>query len=437
MKTFFVAFVLSFLLSPAYSQSVNTAHLDSLFETLNANNKFMGTMALSADGKIIYSNAIGKADFESGKKLDIDTKFRIGSISKMFTAVLIMKAGEAKKLSLDQTIAQYFPGIENADKITIDNLLNHHSGIHNFTNDSGYLKYNTHVKTEEELLAIIQKGKSDFEPGSKGEYSNSNYVLLSFILEKIYKKNFANIFREKITKPMGLRDTYIGSTIDISRNESNSYRFGAIWKKETETDMSIPLGAGAVVSNAGDLLHFIEDLFAGKIISAESLEKMKTLDDGYGRGLFAVPFYDKTGYGHTGGIDGFQSALYYFPKEKLGIVVLSNGTTYSLNDIVIAGLSAYFDKPFTIPSFKTITLKSEDLDPFLGEYSSEDIPLKITISKKDSTLIAQATEQSAFPLEAISENTFEFKAGGIILEFNPAKKQMTLKQAGRQFLFTK
>lgn len=437
MKHIFIVFALGFLLGPAYSQTINTAKLDSLFETLEVNNRFMGSIAMSADGKIIYSNAIGKADFEPGKKLKADTKFRIGSISKMFTAVLVMKAVEEKKLNLDQTIDQYFPGIENAQKITIDNLLNHHSGIHNFTNDPGYLSYNTQAKTEKELLAIIQKGKSDFEPGSKGEYSNSNYVLLSFILEKIYKENFANILREKITKPLGLKNTYVGGKIDISKNETYSYKFGVIWKKESETDMSIPLGAGALVSNSGDLLQFIGDLFAGKLISAESLETMKTIEDGYGRGIFSVPFYDKTGYGHTGGIDGFQSVLYYFPKEKVGIVVLSNGTNYSLNDILIAGLSTYFDKPFTIPTFETIVLKSEDLDPFLGEYSSKDIPLKITITKDGSNLIAQATGQAAFTLEALSENTFEFKGAGIILEFDAAKKEMILKQGGGKFLFIK
>ncbi len=437
MKKLIVTLFFGLLFNAVYCQSVNVAKLDSLFDALKTNNKFMGSMAMVADGKIIYSNAIGRADVEADKNLTTDTKFRIGSISKMFTAVLIFKALEEKKLSLDQTVGQYFPGIENAQKITIDNLLNHHSGIHNFTNDSTYLSYNTHAKTEKELLEIIQKGKNDFEPGSKGEYSNSNYVLLSFILEKVYKQNFTDILLEKITKPMGLRNTYVGRKIDVSKNETYSYNAGAVWEKETETDMSIPLGAGAVVSNTRDLLKFIEDLFAGKILSAESLEKMKTLKDGYGRGMFSVPFYTMTGYGHTGGIDGFQSVLYYFPKEKVGIVVLSNGSSYALNEMVISGLSAYFNKPFIIPSFKTITLKTEELDSFLGEYSSKDIPLKITITKDVATLIAQATGQSAFRLDALSENRFEFQAAGIILEFNVAKKEMTLKQGGREFLFTR
>ena len=437
MKKLIATLSLSLLLGVVFCQSFNTAKLDSLFETLEANNKFMGSMAMSADGNIIYSKAVGKADIESGKNLDPNTKFRIGSISKMFTAVMILKAAEENKLTLDQTIDQYFPAIENADKISIDQLLTHHSGIHNFTNDPEYLNYHTQPKSEKELLDIITKGKGDFMPGSKGEYSNSNYVLLSFILEKVYRKKFSDILQMNITKPLGLANTFVGNRINISNNESNSYKFGGGWKKERETDMSIPLGAGAVVSNTSDLLKFIESLFAGKILSAASLEKMKMMEDGFGKGLFSVPFFDKTGYGHTGGIDGFQSVLYYFPKDNVGIVVLSNGTTYPLNDIVVAGLSAWFNKPFNLPSFKTITLKSEDLDQFLGEYSSRDMPLKITISKDGSTLIAQATGQSAIPMEAVSEQIFKFEAAGIILEFNASKKQMILKQGGREFMFTR
>ena len=437
MKRIFATLSFCFLISAAYCQSVNTAKLDSLFNALQANNNFMGTMAIAVDGKIAYKNSIGKADMESGKEIKTDTKFRIGSISKMFTSVMIFKAIEEKKITLDQTIGQYFPGIENAQKITIDNLLNHRSGIHNFTNDPEYLSYNTQPKSEAELIEIILKGKSDFEPGSKAEYSNSNYVLLSIILEKLYKRNFSDLLKEKITKPLGLKNTYVGGKINIANNECYSYKFSQTWIRETETDMSIPLGAGAIVSNTSDLLHFIESLFGGKIISVGSLEKMKTVKEGLGRGIFSVPFYDKTGFGHTGGIDGFQSVLYNFPKEKVGIVILTNGTTVPLNDLVIAGLSAVFNVPYTIPTFKTITLKSEDLDLLLGEYSSKDMPLKITISKDSSALIAQATGQSAFPLEALGKNIFEFKAAGIVLEFNADEKQMILKQGGMKFTFTR
>ncbi len=299
--------------SEAYT--LNTLKLDSLFNVLEENNKFMGSIALSQNGKVIYTKSVGFDDIETGKKSTINTKYRIGSISKMFTSALVFKAIEENKLSLNKTLKNYFPTIENSEKITIGNLLNHRSGIHNFTNDEKYLTYNTEPKTEKEMITIISGFKSDFEPNSKSEYSNSNYVLLSIILEKTYNSRFKDLIREKISKPLNLKNTYYGNTIYINNNESNSYNYTTNWTKETETDMSIPLGAGAIVSTPTDLTKFIETLFTEKIISKESLERMTVIIDGYGMGVFQFPFNDKKSFGHTGGIDGFSSFLSYFPKR--------------------------------------------------------------------------------------------------------------------------
>lgn len=436
-KKIFTTFVFGLLVGTTFSQTINSSKFDSLFQVLEMKNKFMGSIAISQNEKIIYSKSIGKADLESNKILTKLTKFRIGSISKVFTTVLIFKAIEEEKLSLNLTLDKYFPTIDNAKKITIGNLLNHRSGIHNFTNDSIYLTYNTTSKTEMEMVKIIKDGKSDFEPNTKAEYSNSNFVLLSFILEKIYKKTYGQLVTEKIVKTIGLKNTYIGSKINLNNEECNSYTFAENWVKETETDMSIPKGAGAVVSNPTDLVKFIEKLFSGKLILTTSLDQMKTLKDNYGMGLFQVPFYDKIGYGHTGGIDGFSSALWYFPSDNLSIAITSNGQTYDNNSIVIAGLSSFYNKPFDIPTFINLITKTEELNDYLGEYSSPDFPLKITITKDNLILIAQATGQSSFPLDAVSKNKFEFKAAGIKLEFMPETKQMVLKQGAGKYTLTK
>lgn len=420
-----------------FAQNLNTAKLDSLFQILEAKDKFMGSIAVAENGKLLYSKSIGKDDIESNKQSTIATKYRIGSISKMFTSCLILKAVEENKLNINQTIDTYFPTIENAKKITIGNLLNHRSGIHNFTNDEAYLTYNTQPKSEKEMVEIIAKGKSDFEPDSKGDYSNSNYVLLSYILEKTYKKSFKEILSSKIIKPLGLNNTYFGGKTNIQNNECYSYHYTSKWEKETETDMSIPLGAGAIVSNPTDLVVFINNLFSNKIISEKSLEQMKTIKDKFGMGLLQVPFYDKKGYGHTGGIDGYRSVVYFFPESKLAIALTSNGMVYNNNDIIIAALSSYYGRPFEIPTFKTIELKTEDLDQYLGEYSSADFPLKITITKDNLKLIAQATGQSSFPLNATDKDKFEFLAAGIKLDFNPSQNQMILNQGGRKFILTK
>lgn len=397
----------------------------------------MGSVALSENGKIIYTKSIGFSDVESKTKPNETTKYRVGSISKSFTSALVFKAVEENKLSLDTKISKYFPNIKNADKISISNLLNHRSGIHSFTDNENYLSWNTQKKSEKELLKIIEDGGSNFEPNSTADYSNSNYVLLSFILEKIYKKPYSEILQEKIIKPIGLKNTYVGGKINLENNEAHSYTFESNWIKETETDLSIPLGAGAIVSTPSDLLQFADALFNGKIISEKSLKLMETIKDDYGSGLFQMPFGTKKAFGHTGGIDGFSSNYGYFPEEKVAFALTSNGSNFTNNNIAIAVLCAVFNQPYEIPAFKTLDLSSADLDQYLGIYSSKDIPLKITDTKNDTTLMAQATGQSAFPLDASDKNIFKFDQAGIVLEFMPANKTMILKQGGKNYNFIK
>lgn len=437
MKKILIISIITLGVTSCFAQTFNKQRLDSLFQVLEKKDKFMGSIAVSQNGKILYTNAIGYSDIETSKKADVKTKYRIGSISKMFTASLIFKAIEEGKLFLNQTIDIYFPQIENSKKITIGNLLNHRSGIHNFTDAQDYLGYSHNPKSEAQMIEIIVNGKSDFEPNTKAQYSNSNYVLLSYILEKIYKKSYAVILETKIIKPLNLKNTYFGNKINITNNESNSYKFTDKWDKEAETDMSIPMGAGAIVSNPTDLTIFIEHLFKGKIISEKSVALMKTINDNYGMGMFEYPYFDKKSYGHTGGIDAFQSVLNYFPEEKLSIALSSNGLIYSNNDVVLCALSCYFNTPFELPTFNFVELKPETLDLYLGQYASQQIPVKITISRKENKLFGQATGQPEFPLMATATNTFIFEPARLILEFNSAKKQMVLKQNGTEFMFTK
>lgn len=420
-----------------FSQNIDKTKLDAYFQALNTSNKFMGSVAVSQNGTLIYTNSIGFTDIETKTKANENSKYRIGSISKTFTAVLVLKAVEEGKLNLNQTINKYFLSIKNAEKITIGQLLYHRSGIYNFTNKEDYLKWNTQPKTEAELVEIIARAGSSFEPDSKAEYSNSNFVLLSYILEKTYKKPYSEILKEKIIQSLKLSNTYFGGKTNTKNQESYSYKFSGNWNKETETDMSIPLGAGGIVSTPTDLTKFSDALFNGKLISVKSLEQMKTLKNNYGMGLIPIPFYDQTGLGHTGGIDGFSSVFSYFQKDKISFALTSNGSNYNNNEIAIAVLSSVYGKPFEIPEFKTFALSSEDLDKYLGVYSSQQLPLKITISKDQKTLIAQATGQPSFPLDATEKDKFKFSQAGIILEFTPAENKMILKQGGGEFTFIK
>lgn len=287
------------------------------------------------------------------------------------------------------------------------------------------------------MVKIIAEKGSDFEPNSKAQYSNSNFVLLSYILEQSFKKPFGEILRTYITVPLGLENTYFGESGKNPNNKCKSYRYSGDWEVVSETNFSVPMGAGAIVSTPVDLVKFSNALFGGQLLKSESLEKMMTLKDNYGMGLFQFPFYDKRGYGHTGGIDGFSSVFSYFSDGDISYALTSNGGNFNNNDISIAVLSAVYQKPYFIPTFSTIEIKPEELKKYEGVYSSAQLPMKITISISNNSLMAQATGQAAFPLEASDTDTFKFDQAGIVMEFNPGENTMLLKQGGGEFLFRK
>lgn len=436
-KTTLTTVLLLTLCQIGFAQTNYTTKLDNYFNTLEENDKFMGSLAISQNGEIIYTKSIGFADVEKNIKATKNSKYRIGSISKSFTAVLVLKATEEKKLDLAQTIYKWFPTIKNADKISIKQLLSHRSGIHNFTDDNEYLTWNTQPKTEKEMLEIIAKGGSDFEPDSKAEYSNSNFVLLTYILETTFSKSYSDLLQKYIAKPLGLTNTYVFGKINTNNNECKSYNFTGAWKAVTETDFTIPLGAGAIISTPSDLTKFADALFGGKLLKPESLEIMKSVKGGYGIGLFQMPFHDKIGYGHRGGIDGFSSVYSHFADDKISYALITNGTKLNMDDISNTVLSAIYGKPYDIPVFTTYNLTSEDFNKYLGVYASKEIPLKITFTKDGNTLIAQGTGQPAFSLEATEKDKFKFDQAGAKFEFNPIDKTMILFQGGGQIKFTK
>lgn len=436
MKKYLIMLFLLISCISTFAQ-INSKKLDSLFQSLDENKKWMGSVAISIGGQPIYTKAIGVADLDTKKNATTLSRYRIGSISKTFTATLILQAIEEKKLKLDDKLSKYYPTVKNSDKITISHLLNHRSGIYNFINSPDYPNYYTTKKSTEDIVNIISSSNSDFEPGTKFSYSNSNYVLLGYILEKVYQKSLKDILNERIVKPLLLKNTYLGDQINPTNNEVFSYALAADLRKLPSTDMSIPAGAGAVVSTPTDLNVFITALINGKLISKQSVMQMTTLTDGFGFGLFQYPFRDKKGIGHNGGIDGFSSMLFYFPDNKLSVALISNGNAYENHKIMDAALSDFYKIPYEIPSFKSLNLTSEDLDQYLGEYSSPTFPLKITVYKKENVLFTQATGQSAFAVESIGKDIFEFKAAGIVLEFNPASKQMTIKQGGGKYILKK
>lgn len=436
-KHFILTITAAFIVQLCFAQNFDKTKLDNYFKALDQNEKFMGSVAVSHNGEIIYSNTIGFSDFENSVKANEKTKYRIGSISKTFTAVLVMKAVEQNKLTLSHTLSQFFPEIINSDKITISHLLSHRSGIFNFTDNPSYYTWNTQPKTQQEMIQVIIEGGSVFEPGSKAQYSNSNYVLLTFILQDVFGKSYNQLLKEYITEPLDLNNTFLGGKIDVNSNESRAYRFLKEWEAETETDASVSMGAGALVSTPSDLVKFAGALFNEKLVNKETLAQMTSINDNFGYGLFITPFYVHRGYGHTGGIDGFTSIFCHFPESNISYSLVCNGLNYNQNLVSIAVLSAIFNKPYDIPDFTTYKLTAEELQSYAGTYSSAQLPIKITITVQNGTLVAQATGQPALILTASEKDKFIYEAAGIVMEFNVQENSMVLKQSGGSFLFTK
>ena len=436
MKSIVTCLALLLMANSSYSQKSDFSKLDSFFNVLEQNDKFLGSITVSQGGVLTYVNSLGFANKENEGVNDSETKFRIGSITKTFTSVMLMKAVEMNKVKLDDPIVDFFPDIKKAKKITIKHLLNHKSGIHNFTDDDDYWGWYTHSISRQSLLnKIVSKGV-DFRPGSKMSYSNSNYVLLTWILEDVFDMSYSDLLDQLIVHPLGLSNTKYGSKIDTGNNEASSYEKKSGWKKSLETDTSVPLGAGGIISTPSDLCLFIEGLYEEKLISKESLNLMKPEEkEWYGLGLFNLPFYDKVGSGHTGGIDAFTSSLSYFEEDEVCFALTSNGTDYNNNDIAIAVLSHVFDQPYDIPVFRvTDDIDSASLDQYLGIYTSDQLPIDLKIYKEDKVLYAQGTGQPAFILSAEGDHEFACHKIDLKLKFNPDEKNLILEQGGGKFV---
>ena len=435
------------LFTAAHTQTLDKAKLDQFFDRLAEKKKAMGSIALVKDGKVVYSRSIGYSQIIDTEKkpLTAANRFRIGSITKTFTATIILQLVEEGKLKLSTTLDQFLPQVPNANKITILQILSHRSGIPNIgrdQNNEGNVK--TLPMTKEEHLALIVKAKPDFEPDTKVQYSNSGYFVLGLIIEKLTGKSYEAVLQERIAKKIGLNDTYLATgNIDVSKNESLTYFMvpGGDWKQVSETHPSLLFSAGAIVSTPTDLAAFIQALFDGKLLSRESLNLMKTMRDGEGLGMVTFDFAGKTFYGHTGGADNYGAWLSYLPEEKLAIAYTTNAKVYPVKDIVSGVMDIYYNKPFQVPSFESIAVSTELLDKYVGLYSHPDAPGKFTITRQGNTLYAQPPgAQNAVPLEATAENKFKIDNGtptGIVVEFDLANNQMTIKRNGGERVFKK
>ena len=436
-KILFATLLTLALFTPGYAQTLDKAKLDQFFDRLTEKNKAMGSLVIAKDGKVLYTRAIGYSQINGAEKkpLTAANRFRIASITKTFTAVMILQLVEEGKLKLTDTLDKFFPQVPNAQKITILQILSHRSGIPNVRRDQATWKPGAPV-TKDEILALIVKGAPEFEPDTKNSYSNSGYFLLGLILEKLTGKPYDQALEERINSKIGLKDTYIATgRIDVNKGEALTYiNTGSDWKQSFETHPSIGF---QLISTPGDMAKFIQSLFDLKLISQDSLNQMKTMRDDEGLGMVTFTFAGKTFYGNTGGGDNYGSWLAYQPEEKLVVAYTTNAKVHPAKDIVSGAIDIYYGKPFEIPAFETIAVSPDVLDKYVGVYSSPEVPVKFTITRKGATLYIQANAESAAPLEATAQDKFQLFGGRVVFEFDAAKNQMILKRGGLSIVFTK
>ena len=333
--------------------------VQAIIDLLKTRPAFVGlSVAVARGDRIIVDRGAGVADLEWNQAADAKTVFRIGSLTKQFTAAAIMKLAEQGKLGLDDRLSRYVPEFDTGGRaVTIRQLLNHTSGIPNYTAQPGFVNREAPLAlTEQEVLKLVAGVPFDFEPGTNWRYSNTNYFLLGMIVEKVSGRSYADFMQHELFDPLGLTHTRYGSLAPIIPERAQGYEFdlaSGTRRNASPIGMTIPGGAGGLVSTAGDLLRWQIALTNGRAVSPASFQQMITSTAKTGLGAATYGFglmNDRAGsqrrIWHNGGINGFNSVLSWWPDLGLRTAVISNSEALSsetVESLIVAALTS--DKP--------------------------------------------------------------------------------------------
>ena len=399
---------------------------------------FMGAVLVARDGKVLLSRGYGHANMEWSIPNTPATRFRIGSVTKQFTATAILLLEERGRLSVDDPVKKHLPDAPAAwDAVTIRHLLTHSSGIPSFTSFPDYRSVKTFSTTPEKIVASFRDKPLEFQPGEKWNYSNSGYVLLGHLIEKISGGTYERFIRENIFTPLGMTDSGYDLNRTVLPRRAAGYSPSPAGPVNAEfIHMSVPHGAGALYSTTEDLLRWSQGLFGGKVLSTASFEKMTTaFKSDYGFGVAVRMLNGRRVIDHGGGIEGFNSMLSYHPDTKLTIAVLSN-----LNGAAAAEIAgklaavAHGDKVRLSSERKEITLAPDVLARYVGVYELTP-KVTMTIALADGRLTTQLSGQPAVALFAESEGTFFLRVADAEVEFVKDEKGLVthavLRQGGR------
>jgi CubicO group peptidase (beta-lactamase class C family) len=384
-------------------------------------NRFNGSALVAKNGTVLLNKGYGYQN-DSDKVLNSEhTIFQLGSLTKQFTSAVILKLLQEKKLSLSDKLSKYFPDYPKGDSITIQHLLTHTSGIYNYTNDRNFMSNEiTKPASRQKMMALFKDKPLDFSPGSAWSYSNSGYSMLGYIIEEVTKRPYEQVVREYIFTPLHMTHSGFDFTHLKDKNKAIGY-FGLNDKGGQPApivDSTVSFSAGAIYSTTGDLYLWHHALQQNTVLSKAQQEAAYTpVKNSYGYGWLIDSIEGKRRVGHTGGIPGFITVISRVPEDNVCIVLLSNASSQSINDITKSIYAILYNKPYDLPKEKaTVMLPAGILKQYEGEYEIKP-GLTVMMMVDDGELVATPTGQSPKTLHAEKEDFFFEKEEDVQVEF--------------------
>jgi len=431
-------FVAAILLAGTCLAQDDVARMEQVVQSYVASKQFMGSALVARDGRVVLSKGYGSANLEWEIPNSPATKFRLGSITKQFTAASILLLEERGKLSVNDPVKKFIPDAPAAwDKVTIFHLLTHTSGIPSFTGFPDYEPTETIPTTPEKLVARFRAKPLEFQPGEKWNYSNSGYVLLGYLIEKITGESYAKFLKENIFQPLAMNDSGYDSNSSIIPRRASGYSPGPTGVRNAGfVHMSIPHAAGALYSTTEDMLRWEQGLFGGKLLKPESLAKMTTpFKSDYAFGLSVHVVNGHKVIEHDGGIEGFNTLAAWYPDDKLVVIVLGNLNGSAPEEIgKKLGAVGLGEKIVLQGERKEIAVAPKILTEYAGTYEMTPA-FQLVVTAEGDKLFTQATNQPKLQLFAESESKFFLKVVDAQVEFVRNEKgavtHLVLHQGGR------
>ncbi len=398
------------------------APLDEIVRQQVAAHEFTGAVLVAQRGTVLLDRAYGPANREWDIPNTPATHFRIGSITKQFTAAAVLLLEERGRLKLDDPVSAHLPDAPAAwSGITLHHLLTHTSGIPNVTADPEFMIWKNSPATVRQMVGRFRDLPLNFPAGERHAYSNSNYLVLGLVVELRSDQRFGDFLREHVLDPLGLRDTGLDSNLKILPRRAAGYvRRGDEFLNAPYSDMSVPHAAGAMYSTTHDLWRWSEAIHGGKLLSPASRAKLLApFKDDYALGVRVAVYQGRKVVDHGGSIAGFSSFLAHYPDDGLTVVLLSNLGSRSTSDLARQlAAAALGEADATVAPAVPVAVPAATLAGYVGVYDVRP-GLQNTIRLVDGHLTTHLTGQRPHRLVAASPTKFVLEDVRAGVEFIP------------------